>query len=247
MAWSMVPSRTSFHRSRPGQDRQSGRVGGGPAVGAQLVGPQRPHGARAGSPGVPGDAGVPGLVELAGALVDDDRVHVAAGVAAALDAGVGAERVPHLVALGRVVEAHPHLRVVAVHHGDGDAVVGPVAVRRPEVGVQVGVGVHVREPLAGPGVHRQLADVGVPPVVGRERRAGRAAGRARLVEEGALAPVTKPAEAEGTAATEAAATATRTRGVRIPGNYRLRFSRGRWLITIGVPTKPNCSRSRRSM
>ena len=226
-----------------GQDRQPGGVGGGPGVRAELVGRQRPHGAGAGPPGGAGDAGVPGLVELAGALVDDDGVHVAAGVAAALDAGVGTEGVLHLVALGRVVEPHPHLRVVAPDHGDRDPVVGPVAVRRPEVRVQVHVGRHVGEPVGRAVVDRQLADVGVPPVVGGERRAGRALPRWSRRDE---VPSRRPAEADGATATRTT-TARAMRGVRIPGNYRLRFSRGRWLITIGVPTNPNCSRSRRSM
>src|SRR5215212_4378785 len=77
---------------------------------------------------------------------------------------------------------------------------------------------------------------GQPPVVEES---------ASLVEEGALAPVTRPAAEEGTAASSTKA--SRTRGVRILGNYRFRFSRGRWLTTIGVPTNPNCSRRRRSM
>src|SRR5215207_3655989 len=82
-----------------------------------------------------------------------------------------------------------------------------------------------------------LAEEGATPVVEE--------GATPVVEEGALAPVTKPAADEGTAASSTKA--SRTRGVRIPGNYRFRFSRGRWLMTIGVPTNPNCSRSRRSM
>ena len=60
--------------------------------------------------------------------------------AAALDLGVVAERVLHVVALRGVVEGHLRLRVLLADHGDRDAVVGAVAVRRPEVGVQVDVG-----------------------------------------------------------------------------------------------------------
>ena len=66
------------------------------------------------------------------------------------------ERVAHVVALGGVVERHLRLLVRLVDHGDGDAVVGPVAVRRPEVRVQIDPGVHVREPRRRPRVHRQV-------------------------------------------------------------------------------------------
>ena len=38
-----------------------------------------------------------------------------------------------------------------------------------------------------------------------------------------------------------------TRTPEAAEGQRFRFSRGFWLITIGVPTKPNSSRSRRSM
>ena len=74
-----------------GQDRQAGGVRGGPALAAQGVGLQRPGRAGARDPATVADPRVPGLVEPAGAVVDDDRVHVAAGVAAALDARVDAE------------------------------------------------------------------------------------------------------------------------------------------------------------
>ena len=142
---------------QPGQDRQPGGVGGGPAVGAELVVLQRPDRAGAGVPAPVAERRRVELVELALVLVDDDRVPVAVGVAAALDLGVPAERVLHVVALGGVVEGHLRLLVLLADHGDRDAVVGAVAVRRPEVGVQVDIGRHVREPGRRPGVHRQLA------------------------------------------------------------------------------------------
>ena len=94
---------------QPRQDRQPGGVRGGPAVRAQVVAVEVEDRPRARPPPVAAHAGVPRLVEPAAALVDDDRVLVARRVPAALDQGVPTERVAHRVALGRVLEAHPHL------------------------------------------------------------------------------------------------------------------------------------------
>ena len=151
-----------------GQDRQPGRVGRCPALRAQLVVGQLP--ARAG-PGMPlPAAGLTGgecLVQPAGLLVDHDGVPVAVGRAAALDLGVATERVAPLVALAGIAELHLHLGVLAPDHGDGDAVVDRrLAVGRPEVRVQPRAGRHVGEPLGAAGVDGQLADIGVPIVVG---------------------------------------------------------------------------------
>src|SRR5205085_10551927 len=111
---------------QPGQDRQTGGVRRGPAVGPQRVARHQPGGAGTGPPGPVHHAGVPGLVEPAGALVDDDRVLVTRRVPATLDLGVAAERVADVVALVGVVEPHRHLRVRAVDDGDRDAVIRAV-------------------------------------------------------------------------------------------------------------------------
>ncbi|CAB4687214.1 unannotated protein [freshwater metagenome] len=158
---------------QPGQDRQTGRIGRGPPLRAQRVRRQVPDRAGAGLPPRALLAGVPGLVEPAAVFVDDHGVPVAVGGATALDPGVLAEGIPHPVALIGVLEADLDARVAGRDDGDRDAVVRPVAVRRPEVGVQVDVARHVREPGVAARMHRQRRDVRVPPAVVGERRARR--------------------------------------------------------------------------
>ncbi len=170
-----VPVADLVPPQQPRQDRQPRGVRRRPAVTAQRVARQRPRRAGAGGPTAALLAGRPGLVEPAPTLVDDDGMHVPTGVAAALDAGVGAERVGDAVALAGVLEPDADPRVRAGHDGDRDPVVRAVAVRRAEVRVQPDSGRHVGEPLAAPRVRRQPAHVGVPVAVRREhptRRAG---------------------------------------------------------------------------
>jgi hypothetical protein len=112
---------------------------------------------------------VPQLVEAAGVLVDEDHVAVTACGASALDLRVAAQRVADGVTLVRVVERHVHGRMSVRDDGVRDAVGHRLrAVRRPEVGVQLAGRRHVRDPGLAARVHRQLGDVGVPPVVRRE-------------------------------------------------------------------------------
>ncbi len=121
-------------------------------------------------------AGFPQLVERAGPGVDHDGVAVAAGVPAALDGGVRAERIGPAVALRRVGELDPDQPVPVGHDPVRDAVRVTAGIG-PEVGVQVGAaGVHAGQPGRAVRVDRQPGDVGVPHVTGREQRAVGGAG-----------------------------------------------------------------------
>ena len=88
-AWLMTPAVGLVAAREPGQDRQAGGVGGGPALGPQRVGAQVPHRAAVGVPARALARGGVELEELAVALAQ--REHVA--VAAALDRRVGRDRV----------------------------------------------------------------------------------------------------------------------------------------------------------
>ena len=63
-------------------------------------------------------AGVPRLVELAVALVDDDCVAVAVGTFATFDVGVVAEWVPDAVTFSPIGEVDRHLAVTSADNGD---------------------------------------------------------------------------------------------------------------------------------
>ncbi len=186
---------------KPGQDGQPGRVGTGPAVGPAVVARHVEHGARLGFP--PVLAAVPmsavQLVEKPVVAVDEDQVPVAPGVdiarLAALDVarrgpGRGRNRVAGrasrraIVAL--VTVRHPGdrdeglgARHADVWHPVGRRGIGRVVGRRPPVRVDALVA-DPGDVGRAVGIEGCLADVDVPPVVGREQRWRLGQGACRL-------------------------------------------------------------------
>ena len=153
------------------EDRQAGGVGRRPAIGPQPVRAQVPHRARPCRPPPALQPRVPRLVQPTGARIDHDRVAIAVGVPAALDARGPAQRVAHPVALVGVLERHAHARP-AVHDRHRDAVGhGLLAVRRTEVRVQRGRRLHEDSHVVRAGLDRKAVDARMPVVVAREHRA----------------------------------------------------------------------------
>ena len=152
-----------------GEDREARRVGRRPAAGPQGVGlevPDRPRARRRARRAV---LGVVELVQGAGGRVDHEGVAVAGRLGPSFYGGGGPERVRARVALRGVLEGDVHQGLGGRHHRVGNAVGGAGVARGTEVRVQVGGGaVHAGHPLGAVGVDRQLRDVRVPHVVGRE-------------------------------------------------------------------------------
>ena len=153
----------------PGEDRQAGGVGGRPAGGPEPVRAQVPDRAGAGAPAaVRARREREELVELAAVAVDDQRVPVAVGVAAALDRDVRRNRVRTGVGLVGILERDARPRLRGADDGDRDpdrpALVEPGA----EVGVEVVVEPDRRDDPFGVSRDGQAIDALVPRVRGRE-------------------------------------------------------------------------------
>ena len=153
------------------QDGQTGRVGRGPAVGAQRVRLQVEDGSRAGVPGaVALLVGVVELVEHLGVGVQHEHVPVAVGVGSprALHRSIRRHGVRARVALVAVVgEVDGDLGLRPRHDDvrDADARALP---HRAEVGVQACRRAHAGDVVGRVRIERQGVDRRVPGVVGRQ-------------------------------------------------------------------------------
>ena len=164
------------HRSRrdfvvvdqPGQHREAGRVGRGPAGRPQGVRVEVPDGTGAGrGTALRVEMGVPGLVEGAGRRVDHQRM----AVRAAFDRRGPRQRVRAGIALTGIGERDRDQGGARRDDLPRDAIGLLRAGGRPEVGMErSGRRIHRGEPRRAPGVHREPGDRGVPHVVGREGR-----------------------------------------------------------------------------
>ena len=175
-----APGQDLVGPEQQGRDGESGRVRGSPADRPHRIRREVPYCARPSRwlLAVREVLEVVDLIELAQALVDDQRVAVGArsGGRPTLDE----RRLVDRIALRRVIT----LRVVAERWGQpragGRRQVDrhPVPLReRPEVGVQVLVLGHVALPRFALSVDRQRRDVGIEDVVAWEQSAGRAGQR----------------------------------------------------------------------
>ena len=152
------------------QDRQASRIRRRPGVGPERVGAQVEDRAGAGLPTpIRLRPGVVELIQLAGALVEDQYVAVAIAVRPALDRRVRRDGVGAGIALVVVVERHRHGRADRGRVRDADRPAVPQAraeIRVDAFGRADGIDISLRV-----GGNRQGVDARVPDVVGWEDRA----------------------------------------------------------------------------
>src|SRR5208337_215520 len=165
----------------PRKDRQAGRIGAGPGVGALLIGEKIPDGAGAGVPGSGLRVGAVEFVEEAVGIVEHEDVAIAsARIGVALNGC--SERNGHgagiaFIAVGGVGDGDERLR--GIHDGVGDAHVGAVVFAGTEIRVEANRGADVANVIRRVGVNGGAGDIFVPEIVAREWQ--------EAVEAGALA------------------------------------------------------------
>ncbi len=168
----MTPAADLVVARQAGEDREAGRIGGGPAGRAQPVRAEVPDRAGARSPSATLRVEREELVELAGVAVDDQCMAIAVRAIPAFDRHAAGNGVRAAVGLARVLERDPRLGCAPADDGDRDPDRSALPQARAEVRVQASLGADRADDRGRVRRDREPVDAAVPGIgLGKDRAA----------------------------------------------------------------------------